>query len=329
MNKIDLPSPGPLSRLNLVAAEDVVPSVLAWHKMGLKFALITLVNTVGRAPRAIGSLMAVSSEGHHAGYLSGGCLERAVTIEAQHCIKSGRNRLVRYGKDSPYFDIQLPCGSGIDVFIDQGIDIQLLSRLDDLSQRRTAFLHATDLETGSSSIAALEENQTSRLDGHVFKRAVLPAIKVYLAGAGPAVPAIAYLLSTIGFAVDVFSPDEATRADVGVFGITCHPLTKNAIDALHGDPWSAAILAFHDHQWEIALLEQLLVSSCFYIGVLGSKSAAEERIGELRARGMHSNMLARIHTPIGLIPGTKSRLSLAVSIVAQLVGEAKNCGLLA
>ncbi|WP_052699210.1 XdhC family protein [Hyphomicrobium sp. 99] len=324
MNKIDLSFIDESSPRNLVATEYILPSLLAWHRMGLRYAIITLVNIVGSSPRALGSLMAVSSEGHSVGYLSGGCLERAIIIEAQRCIEQGRNRLIRYGKGSPYFDIQLPCGSGVDVYIDQGVEISLLTRLDELSRNRKAVIQSTDLETGANTFAIVNTaNERSRLDGRVFRRVIWPAVRVYLVGAGPAVPAIAHLLSAVGFPAEVVSPDEATRAEVRAFGLASSALTNATIGALEGDPWTAAILAFHEHRWELSLIEQLLTSDCFYIGVLGSKAVAETRVAELRRRGVGPEKLGRIRAPVGLIAGTKSRLSLAVSVISELVGEAK------
>ncbi|MFT3731827.1 MAG: XdhC family protein [Hyphomicrobium sp.] len=45
--------------------------------MEFKFALVTLVNVVGSSPRPIGSVVAVSSEGHSAGRTSKTCGETA------------------------------------------------------------------------------------------------------------------------------------------------------------------------------------------------------------------------------------------------------------
>ncbi len=330
MNKIDLPFVDEPSLRNLVAAEDILPKLFAWHRMGLRYAIVTLVNIVGSSPRALGSLMAVSSEGHSVGYLSGGCLERAIIFEAQRCIEAGCNRLLRYGKGSPYFDIKLPCGSGVDVFIDQGVEIALLTRVNEASRSRKAVVHSTDLETGANAIATVDQvNARSSFDGRVFKRIIMPPVRVYLVGTGPAVPAIAHLLSAVGFPVDVVSPDEATRTEVRAFGLASSGLTNATIEALAGDPWTAAILAFHDHRWELSLLEQLLASDCFYIGVLGSKTVAETRVAELRRRGVGTDKLGRVRAPVGLIAGTKSRLSLAVSVISELVSEAKTRGFIA
>ncbi len=311
---------------NLIAGEDVLPSFLAWRRMGLKCALVTLVNIEGGSPRALGSLMAVSSGGHYAGYLSGGCLESAVAVEAQQCIREGKNKLVRYGNGSPYFDIRLPCGSGIDIFIDQAPDDRIVERLMDARRTREAVSHITNLDTGESRIEWLPQagGSTSRMDGVLFRRAVIPTLKVHLIGAGPSMAAIAHLLSSVGFVLDVATPDRATRSDVQNFGLMAREISDpdQAITA-EVDLWSAAILVFHDHHWEIPVIRTLLRSACFYIGVLGSNAVAEKRISELHDLGISPESLARIRAPIGLIPATKSRLSLAVSVVSELVSEAK------
>jgi xanthine/CO dehydrogenase XdhC/CoxF family maturation factor len=85
----------------------------------------------------IGAQMAVSETGEYVGYLSGGCLERSVTTEALTAISEGRNRLVSYGKGSPYLDLQLPCGSTLDIYIDQSLGTPLVSRLLGMRSRRS------------------------------------------------------------------------------------------------------------------------------------------------------------------------------------------------
>lgn len=79
-------------------------------------ALVTLVSIEGSSPRPLGAQMAVSETGDWVGYLSGGCIERTVVTEALDALALGRNRRVRYGKGSPYIDINLPCGSAIELF---------------------------------------------------------------------------------------------------------------------------------------------------------------------------------------------------------------------
>ncbi|AWT14871.1 XdhC family protein [Stenotrophomonas maltophilia] len=57
--------------------------------------------------------MAVREDGLYCGFVSGGCVERAVAFEALDVIALGGDRQMRYGQGSPYIDIVLPCGGGI------------------------------------------------------------------------------------------------------------------------------------------------------------------------------------------------------------------------
>jgi xanthine dehydrogenase accessory factor len=98
-------------------------------------ALATLVEIRGGAARALGSHVSVAADGRYCGYVSGGCVEAAVAAEALQAIAEGRDRLVKFGEGSPFFDIVLPCGGGISVAIhvlrDENILREALSHLID------------------------------------------------------------------------------------------------------------------------------------------------------------------------------------------------------
>src|SRR5690606_11914518 len=151
------------------------------------------------------------------GYLSGGCLEQAVALEAKAAIKAGANRLVRYGRGSPYFDVKLPCGSGLDLYFDQGLAPETLAGIEGMiSRRQPATLH-TDLATGAHAVRPADADAAipaSLRDGGVFTRAILPPLRLVLIGSGPAVGAIARLVALIGFEIEVLSPDAVTLAEV-------------------------------------------------------------------------------------------------------------------
>ena len=96
----------------------LISIALEWIDRGDKVALITLVNIEGNAPYPVGTQMLVNQKGEYRGQITGGCAEVALAEQAVAVISSGKNVTQRYGLDSPFFDIQLPCGSGIDVYID-------------------------------------------------------------------------------------------------------------------------------------------------------------------------------------------------------------------
>ena len=316
---------------SLLAGDDVLADLLRWTSEGRKAALVTLVTIDGATPRPLGAQMAVCEDGSYAGYLSGGCLEQAVADEALSVLREGKNRLFRFGKGSAYFDLKLPCGSGLDLYFDQGLTREVLKRVAELRKARTALWIDTDLEIGSSQVveAAPEVTPRSEKLASTFRRAVLPLPRMLLAGGGPAFVAIAQLLAATGFEIDVLSPDDNARRAIEGLGVATRGLTDaSAVDVAGLDRWSAAVVAFHDHDWEAPVLAAILKTDCFFIGVMGSKAAHDNRLGRLAGMGVCRSNLQRLRSPVGLIPGAKSRLTLAAGVVAEVVAQAKAAGLL-
>ena len=63
--------------------------------------------------------MAVNDRGEVSGAVSGGCVEGAVVEVAERVLAGGDPELVHYGiADSDAWDVGLPCGGEIDVYIE-------------------------------------------------------------------------------------------------------------------------------------------------------------------------------------------------------------------
>jgi xanthine dehydrogenase accessory factor len=318
-------SPSPRA-LGLLASDDVFPELMTWGAAGLNCALVTLTGIDGAAPRPLGAHMAIAEDGRFKGYLSGGCLEHTIVEAALEVIRAGENRLIRYGKGSPYFDLKLPCGSGLDLYFDQALNVDLLKSTRDYQIARRPFSIATNLETGAKSLSLIDEISppVSARSGNMFYRTVLPTPRLFIAGSGPALTAIALLASAAGFDLVISTPDDSTRAQLASHGITARAIAHpETMDFSGVDPFTAVIVAFHEHDWEPPLLAKLLKTPCFYIGVLGSKAAHESRIAKLKDAGITEKELARLRAPIGLIQGAKSQASIAISVLAEVAGEAK------
>src|SRR4051794_6811001 len=83
-------------------------------------AVATVVNVKRSAPRPPGAKMAVSSDGLVSGAVSGGCVEGAVVEVAEEVIREGTPRLLHFGiADSEAWDVGLPCGGEIDVWVER------------------------------------------------------------------------------------------------------------------------------------------------------------------------------------------------------------------
>ena len=98
---------------------DVLPTIEQWRARGERVALATVVRTLGSAPRAVGSKMAVSESGAIAGSVSGGCIEGAVFDACQEALATGAARLLHFGvADDDAWEVGLACGGTIDVLVE-------------------------------------------------------------------------------------------------------------------------------------------------------------------------------------------------------------------
>jgi xanthine dehydrogenase accessory factor len=99
---------------------DVLDEVEVWSKRDDRIALATVVDTQRSAPRPPGAKMAVNEHGEVAGAVSGGCVEGAVVEAAQEVLAGGAPRLLHFGiADAEAWDVGLPCGGEIDVFVEE------------------------------------------------------------------------------------------------------------------------------------------------------------------------------------------------------------------
>lgn len=100
--------------------KDVVEDVRAWKDQGERVAIATVVGVKRSAPRPPGAKMAVNGSGEVSGAVSGGCVEGAVVEAASHVLAGGEPSLMHFGiADSDAWDVGLPCGGEIAVFIEE------------------------------------------------------------------------------------------------------------------------------------------------------------------------------------------------------------------
>src|SRR5437764_10827699 len=98
--------------------KEVFDEVPSWRQRGDEIALAMVVDVQRSAPRAPGAKMAVSGRGEVAGGVSGGCVEGAVVEIAEQVMAGAGPQLVHFGiADSDAWDVGLPCGGEIDVWV--------------------------------------------------------------------------------------------------------------------------------------------------------------------------------------------------------------------
>jgi xanthine dehydrogenase accessory factor len=247
--------------------------------------LCTIVGIEGSFSRRLGAQLAVHTDGAITGSLADGCLEKQLASE----IAAAQGPLVkRFGAGSELIDFRLPCGSGLDVLIDPDPDrAQCHAVVERLDAREEAVLvlPATDLPM----------------------RRYIPALRLQLFGEGPELAALVAL--------------------AGAAGVEVVPHGKAALSlgrrpaGLSADPWTAVVLLFHDHEWEQPILEWALDTPAFHIGAQGGFEARRARLEHLAAADVPPAQLGRIRSPVGVITHSREPGVLALSVLAEIVGE--------
>jgi xanthine dehydrogenase accessory factor len=246
--------------------------------------LCTIVGIEGSFSRRLGAQLAVGPDGVITGSLADGCLERQL---AREVFDATGPVVKRFGAGSELIDFRLPCGSGLEVLIDP----------------------EPDRDACRAAVASLDRREPAVLalpvaDGLLDRRHYIPAPKLALLGEGPERAALIDLASASQIAVE-------SAADLSL---------GQAPEGLVADAWTAVVLLFHDHEWEQAILRWALATPAFLIGAQGGAEARHQRLDRLAAAGVSSNQLARIRSPIGVIPRSREPAVLALSVLAEVVG---------
>lgn len=298
---------------------DILRFLLARGDEKIDTVLVTLTGIEGTSSRAIGTQMAVAADGRYAGSFSGGCVEAAVVAEALGTLANDRAKLVRFGVDSPYLDIRLPCGGGIDLLFNprphRGAIAEALARLD---ARNMAALRLS--REGIEAMDADPNGTGPGWRGNGFDIVYRPALRIAAIGQGEDLTAFARLAHGFGAEVAALSPEKRTLAELAVPGIeTIALVTRTRLPAVRTDPWTAIVFLFHDRDWEEELLPQALSLPGFYFGAVGSPRTHAARLERLAAAGVPEALRRALRGPVGLIPATRDPATLALSVLSEVV----------
>lgn len=298
-------------------ALDIFQFILDASRRGERTALITITGVIGTSSRSAGTHFAISETGASRGSISGGCVEAALVGLGQRSIVSNTPERIRLGAGSPYIDIRLPCGGGLDLQIIPDPDIDVMaSACERLEQRQSV-----NIALNPDGRIWIEQN--ARIVGwsagsfHVRHD---PDLRLVIIGTGAETQALTKLAIAYGAMVEVLSPDQATVDTCVQHGALAWYLTSPSRSPhLRSDSHTAIVMLFHDHDWEIELLAQALTLRPFFIGAMGSRQTHERRLATLREHGVADKLSRRIVAPVGMIRSARDPDTLALSILSQVV----------
>lgn len=329
--------------------KDVGGDIEAWTREGSAFALATVVQTWGSAPRVAGSKMAIAADGRIAGSVSGGCVEAAVIEAAQKTLRDGVPQLLHFGvADETAWAVGLACGGTIDVFVEKagpGLieEVRSLAQGDLAGVRATVvagpllgkhwLLRGDGVAQGSlddtqgvraAAEAALADGKSARAtlgDSQVFLDVVRPAPTLVVVGGVHIAIALTRIAQALGYRTIVVDPRPAFASEARFphADRVVSDWPDEALGRIGLTAETAVAVLTHDPKLDDPALRAALPSPAFYVGALGSKATNAKRRQRLLEGGLSEEHLGRLHAPIGLDLGGRSPEEIALSVMAQLV----------
>ncbi|MDC0739585.1 XdhC family protein [Cognatishimia sp. SS12] len=299
----------------MISTTDILAALHQTESAAL--AVISLVD--GPSYRPLGAMMAIDAEGQTTGMLSSGCIEADVVQHALRALDRGQPTLLRYGNGSPFFDIQLPCGGGLEICVLPRPDQAVIDHLIQCRARRATTAMSINVTDGAIAQSA---NHSTYRQAERLNVCFEPPLRFLVFGKGPEAVTFASLLAASDYDHLLVSNDPETLAQAAENRVaTALSPSLNFPDGFAVDHRTAVTLFFHDHEVEPGILAQALETKAFYIGAQGSQRARAARDAALVAQGVTAP-LDRLRGPIGLIPSTRDPRTLSVSVLAEILALA-------
>jgi xanthine dehydrogenase accessory factor len=323
---------------------------------GVSFAVATIFDKTGSAPRTAGAKMVVRPDGSIVGTIGGGRLEADAIELAREALASRWTRIQTFdlsSKDASAMD--MICGGRGEILIDF-VDVAdesnravcraanealerkekawlitalgkgMASRQQCLVRRDGTLVGKLDadpeflakLTAGPAKISIHAE----ALDGPRFLvEPIRRAETAYIFGAGHVSQKIAPLCESVGFRTVVLDdrPEYACRERFS------HPTdlvvlkTFAPLPALPVDEDSYLVIVTRGHMHDKTVLEQVLPTSAGYIGMIGSRRKRDAVYKALLEQGHRKEDLARVCSPIGVDILAETPEEIAVSIVGEMI----------
>jgi len=155
----------------------------------------------------------------------------------------------------------------------------------------------------------------------VFVEPILPPATVVVIGAGHVGKAVVHLAKWLGFRVAVnddraefCTPESVPGGDV-YYPVPMEELAKQ----LKVTRQTYLVVTSRGSNVDAKGLPSLLESDAAYIGVIGSKRRWLTTVKALKEQGVSDELIAKVHSPIGLELNAETPEEIAVSIMAEVL----------
>ncbi|MBF0298506.1 MAG: xanthine dehydrogenase accessory protein XdhC [Oligoflexia bacterium] len=247
-----------------------------------KFAIVTVTNINGSAPREIGAKMIVLTEKEFFGTIGGGALEKEVIGKVIKMLEEESDET-------------------------QGVqEIQGVQEVQGIHRLEFSLNNDLNMICGGSAEVLVEIINTNP--------------DVYIFGSGHVCLALTSVLQETPFNLHVID-ERVDWLEKLPPNVTRHKMHwKDFINSINWNKnKSYVVIMTPGHVLDRNILELVMNKSTKYIGMMGSKSKWLIVKDDLIQKGFSSEKIEQIHCPIGYSIGGKSPAEIAISISAELV----------
>ncbi len=213
----------------------------------------------------------------------------------------------------------LPDGSTMDTIGGGKIEHQIIRDALDCIRHGTSRMVAYELrETGEHALGMLCGGDTK-----VFLDVHVPGKTLVIVGAGHIAQKLSPMAKLLDFGVIVLDSREeyATQEKFPEADqVICHHPAQTA-DVVPLSANSYVVIVTHGHVHDKDALRSVINSPVPYIGMIGSRQKVRAVLSDLAAEGVDSNLLARVHSPVGLDLGGQAPAEISVSILAEIIAD--------
>jgi xanthine dehydrogenase accessory factor len=323
-----------------------------------KTVLATVVKVEGSSYRRPGARMLITEDGKFTGAISGGCLEGDALLKAQYALFQQQNKLEIYettDEGDQRMGMHLGCNGTVYILFEPIINedpnnpINLFKRT--LGKRTETTIatifnpHNRSAQIGTCGFISSDEelilnNSIDFETGAQFcleqKKSVIkvynelcvlyqfipPPIQLVVVGAGNDVQPLTELSYVLGWNQVIVDarPAYATQERFPRVNRICKVKPSEVLSAVDIDEYTAVVVMTHSYKYDMAALEQLIHTSCPFIGVLGPKKKFRKMLDDLTVKGVNieKETIDRIYSPIGLDIGAETSEEIALSILAEI-----------
>lgn len=184
-----------------------------------------------------------------------------------------------------------------------------------------AFIGAAErlLRTGQSKTQTARDSQGNDVELFIDTYPAPPTLLIF-GGVHVGIPLMKYA-KILGYRVHVIDPRGvfATRERFAEADELFIERPEDYLGRTEINENSYVVVLTHDPKFDEPTLKHVLSTRASYVGAIGSRKTNQDRVARLAAQGVSRELLARIHSPIGLDIGSQIPEEIALAIMAEIV----------